>query len=115
MGDGDVRFWSQKTTQPGSDDHPLPDAPDGKGSFWTDGQAVTAIDEHLARVSAAVEKLESARGSEANAYRIMVCGLIHTQTRTLLETEGPFDMDVLIRRCDEVAELCEAFAGLRAE
>lgn len=107
MGDGDVRFWSQKTSAPKSDDNPLPDAPDGKGSFWTDGPAVTQIDAPLARVRAAVEKLEP-------AYRIMVCGLIHTQTRTLLETEGPFDVDVLVRRCEEVAELCEAFAALRA-
>ena len=115
MGDGDVRFWSQKTSAPTSDAHPLPDAPDGKGSFWTDGPGVTRIDASLGRVRESLERLEAARGSEAGAYRIMVCGLVHSQTRTLHETEGPFDIEVLERRCEEVAELCDAFAGLRAD
>jgi ubiquinone/menaquinone biosynthesis C-methylase UbiE len=113
MGDGDVRLWSQKTVAPsGSDDARLPDAPDGKGSFWTDGPAVTRIDPSLTQVRESLEQLEKARGSEAHAYRIMVCGLVHSQVRTLLETEGPFDVDVLEARLGEIAELCDAFAAL---
>ena len=114
MGDGDVRFWSQKTAQPaGTDDAPLPEAPDGKGSFWDDGAAVTQIDADLDRVRAALEQLEKARGSEAHAYRIMVCGLVHAETRAILETEGPFDVERLQRRLADIARLCEEFARLR--
>jgi ubiquinone/menaquinone biosynthesis C-methylase UbiE len=115
MGDGDVRFWSQKTTQPsGGDDAKLPDAPDGKGSFWEDGPAVLASDPALDRVRTALEQLEQGRGSEAGAYRIMVCGLVHSQVRTLLETPGPFDVAALETRLGEIASLCEAFAALGA-
>jgi ubiquinone/menaquinone biosynthesis C-methylase UbiE len=113
MGDGDVRFWSQKTGPAGADAHPLPDAPDGKGSFWTDGPAVTRIDPALAKVRGALEDLERVRGSEAGAYRIMVCGLVHTKVRSLLETDGPFDVPALETRLAEIAQLCDDFAALR--
>ena len=115
MGDGDLRFWAQKTARPsGSDDARLPDAPDGKGSLWTDGPAVTQIDPSLDRVRGALEQLEQARGSEPGAYRIMVCGLVHSHVRTLLETPGPFDAAALEGRLSEIASLCEAFAALGA-
>jgi ubiquinone/menaquinone biosynthesis C-methylase UbiE len=113
MGDGDVRFWAQKTAAPsGTDEHQLPDAPDGKGSHWTDGPAVTAIDPHLAKVREALEQLEAARGSEAGAYRIMTCGLVHSATRTMLETEGPFDVPALSRRLERIARICADFAAV---
>ena len=66
----------------------LPDAPDGKGSFWQDGPAVTAIDPDLARIRGALEKLETVRGDGARAYRIMVCGRVHAETRSRLEAGG---------------------------
>lgn len=110
MGDGDVRFWAQKTAQPsGSDSARLPEAPDGKGSFWDDGPAVTAIDPDLARVREALERLEERRNDGAHAYRIMVCGLVHTETRARLEAEGPFDVEALRVRLEEIARLCEEF------
>jgi len=114
MGDGDVRFWCQKTSVPrGSDDARLPDAPDGKGSPWTDGAAVTRIDPALDRVRSALERLESTRGSEAGAYRIMVCGLVHSATRSLHETQDAFDVAALERRLDEISRLCDEFAALK--
>jgi ubiquinone/menaquinone biosynthesis C-methylase UbiE len=113
MGDGDVRFWSQKTAAAqGSDEHALPDAPDGKGSFWEDGPSVLSVDPHLQRVRESLERLESARGSEAGAYRIMVCSRVHTAARTLVESGEPFDLEELKRRLDAIAELCDAFATL---
>ena len=113
MGDGDVRFWCEKTERPsGSDAARLPDAPDGKGSFWQDGPAVTAIDPDLARIRAAVEKLETVRGDGARAYRIMVCGRVHAETRSRLEAEGPFDVDLYRGRLRDIAQLCEEFAAL---
>jgi ubiquinone/menaquinone biosynthesis C-methylase UbiE len=114
MGDGDVRFWSQKASAPaGSDEHALPDAPDGRGSYWDDGPAVLSVDAHLQRVREALEQLEVARGSEAGAYRIMVCSRVHTAARTLVESSGPFDLDELKRRLGAIAELCHAFASLQ--
>src|SRR5205814_7289990 len=110
----DVRFWSQKTgPASGTDEHALPDAPDGKGSYWDDGPAVLSVDAHLDRVREALERLEAARGSEAGAYRIMVAGRVHTAARTLVESDGPFDLDELKRRLDGIAELCDAFAALK--
>ena len=113
MGDGDVRFWCEKTQRPsGADDARLPDAPDGKGSFWEDGPAVTAIDPDLARIRTALEQLETVRGDGARAFRVMVCGRVHTETRARLEAEGPFDMELHRSRLQEIAQLCEAFAAL---
>lgn len=113
MGDGDVRFWSEKTDRPsGSDEAKLPDAPDSKGSFWTDGPAVTQIDPDLQRTRAALERLETARGDAARAFRVMVCGRVHTETRARLEADGPFDVERLRARLQEIAELCEEFATL---
>jgi SAM-dependent methyltransferase len=113
MGDGDVRFWCQKTGRPaGTDDARLPDAPDGKGSFWEDGPTVKQIDPELARVTAALERLEAARSDSARAFRVMVCGRVHAETRARLEAEGPFDVDLLRARLNEIAQLCEEFAAL---
>ncbi len=112
MGDGDVRYWCQKTAEP-APANPLPEAPDGKGSFWDDGEAVLSVDPILDRISQALERLESARGAEGGAYRIMVCSRVHTAARTLVESEGEFDLDELKRRLEDVAALCDAFAQLK--
>jgi len=113
MGDGDVRFWCEKTGRPnGPDTARLPDAPDGKGSFWEDGPAVMGIDPELARIRAALERLETTRGDGARAYRIMVCGRVHTETRARLEAEGPFDVELYHGRLRGIAQLCEEFAAL---
>ena len=113
MGDGDVRFWCQKTGRPsGADDARLPDAPDGKGSFWEDGPEVRRTDPELERIRAALQRLEAARGDSLGAYRIMVCGRVHTETRARLEAEGPFDVDLLRSRLGDIAQLCEEFAAL---
>jgi SAM-dependent methyltransferase len=113
MGDGDVRFWCQKTERPsGSDSARLPDAPDGKGSFWEDGPAVKQIEPELERLTAALERVEAARSDSARAFRIIVCGRVHAETRAGLEADGPFDLELLQRRMNEIAQLCEDFAAL---
>jgi len=113
MGDGDVRFWCQKTDRPaGTDDARLPDAPDGNGSFWEDGPAVKRIDPELERLRTVLERLEAARSDSARAFRIMVCGRVHTETRARLEAEGPFDVELLQTKLNEIAQLCEEFAAL---
>lgn len=115
MGDGDVRFWCQKTEGPrAADSARLPDAPGGTGSFWEDGPTVRQIDPELERIRAALERLETARGDAARAYRIMVCGRAHAETRGRLEAPGPFDLELLRRRFQDIAALCEAFATLAA-
>ncbi len=114
MGDGDVRFWCQKTERPlGSDSASLPDAPDGKGSFWEDGPAVKQVEPELERLTAALDRLEAARSDTARAFRIMVCGRVHAETRARLEAEGPFDVELLQSRMNDIAQLCEEFAALR--
>ena len=115
MGDGDVRFFSQKTSAPtGASEHDLPDPPDGKGSTYEDGPEVTRYAEPLARVREALDRLESARGTEAGAYRIMTAGLVHTRFRTMLETEGEFDTDALDSSSADIAGLLDEFAAFRA-
>ncbi len=113
MGDGDVRFWSQKISAPsGSDEHALPDPPDGKGSPYDDGPEVTRFAEPLAEVGAALEQLEAARGAEPPAYRIMVAGLVHSFVRTQLESEGPFDTDALAAHLADVRGILEQYSEL---
>jgi hypothetical protein len=114
MGDGDVRFWCQKTAPAGGDSAILPDAPDGKGSRWEDGSAPRRVDEDLERIRAAVEGLESARSDSARVLRVMACGRVHAETRARLEADGPFDLELLRSRLQEIAVLCEEFASLRA-
>jgi ubiquinone/menaquinone biosynthesis C-methylase UbiE len=111
MGDGDVRYWCQKTAE-ADPQNPLPEAPDGKGSFWDDGEAVLSVDPSLDRITEALERLEAARGDAGGAYRIMVSSRVHTAARTLVEGEGELDLDELTRRLDAIAELCDAFARL---
>lgn len=113
MGDGDVRFWSQKTSAPsGSDEHVLPDPPDAKGSPYDDGPEVTRFAEPLAAVEQALERLEAARGFDPPAYRIMVCGLVHAFVRTQLEQAEPFDTDALAAYLGDVREILEGYAEL---
>jgi SAM-dependent methyltransferase len=111
MGDGDVRFWCQKTERPdGTDAAKLPGS--GSGSFWEDGPTVKRIDPALERVRMALEQLEAARGDATRAYRVMVCGRVHSETRARLEADGPFDLELLLGRLGEIALLCEQFAAL---
>jgi hypothetical protein len=37
---------------------------------------------------------------------------VHTETRARLEEPGPFDIELLRRRFQDIAGLCEAFAAL---
>lgn len=115
MGDGDVRFFSQKTSAlTGASEHALPDPPDGKGSPYEDGPEVTRYAEPLARVREALERLESARGTEAGAYKVMTAGLVHSRFRTMLEEQAPFDTDALDSQLADIAGLLDEFAAFRA-
>jgi hypothetical protein len=70
------------------------------------------IDPDLERIRVALERLEAARGDSARAYRIMVCGRVHSETRARLEAAGSFDLELLRSHLQDIAQLCEEFAAL---
>ena len=111
MGDGDVRFFSTKEHEPRSVEHALPDPADGKGSPYTDGAAVTAFAEPLARVEAALKRVEERTGSEGGLYRVAVCGAVHGKVRGLLETQDPFDTAAFGEHLAELEAVLVEFAS----
>jgi len=110
MGEGDVRFFSTKVDGSRGNERPLPDPPDRKGSPYTDGPAVTALAEPLARVRAALELVESRVGSERGLYRVAVCSSVHSSVRSLLETDAPFDTEWLRKHLVELEGTLDEFA-----
>jgi ubiquinone/menaquinone biosynthesis C-methylase UbiE len=110
MGDGDVRFFCTKTQEPREQEHPLPDPPGGKGSPYTDGAAVTAFAEPLARVAAALEQVEARHGSEVGFYRVAACGSVHSKVRSLLETDAAFDTAAFGEHLSDLQAILTEFA-----
>jgi ubiquinone/menaquinone biosynthesis C-methylase UbiE len=95
MGTGDLRFFCQKTKPPTGHQFPLPDPPDGTGSPYTDGPEVRQFEPSLAALEAALHRLQSRCGHSIVPYKIMVCRSVHSQVRSLLETDRPFDTTAL--------------------
>jgi ubiquinone/menaquinone biosynthesis C-methylase UbiE len=104
MGEGDLRFFSTRTSGSGAGANRLSDPPDGGGSPFTDGGAVTAFAEPLARVRSELERVERRIGSEGGLYRVATCGAVHSAVRSRLETDAPFDADALRERLDDLAD-----------
>ena len=109
MGDGDVRFWCQKTSEADPIGRPLTDAPNGKGSPWTDGVAVHEIDNSLEKVSVSLRNLQHAAGPGL-AYPIMVCGRVHSAVRAELEQTAALDVARLCRIYETIASECDDLA-----
>jgi ubiquinone/menaquinone biosynthesis C-methylase UbiE len=107
MGEGDLRFFCQKTLDSSGNNFVLPDSPDAKGSFYTDSSIVTQFAAPLERLSKSIERLESKRGHEISTFKIMVCRSIHSKVRSLLETEGLFDIDELHQHLKSLNTLVE--------
>lgn len=95
MGEGDLRFFSQKRKAVSGTSAALPDPPDGKGSLFADGATVTRFAQPLGDVSRALAALESRSGRPQPAIRIMACRAIHSRVRGLLESSEPFDAEAL--------------------
>ena len=110
MGDGDVRFWCQKTADPVAGSAALADAPDGKGSHWVDAQSVHDIDPALERLGRALDDVQRATGGSI-AVPILICSRVHSAVRAQLESSGEFDMDALIRECETIAAQCAALTA----
>jgi ubiquinone/menaquinone biosynthesis C-methylase UbiE len=95
MGDGDIRHFCQKAAPAADHGAKLPDPPDGKGSPYEDGPAVTQFAAPLARISEAIAALEASRGHAVAAYELLVCRSVHSKVRELLESDRPFDESAL--------------------
>jgi ubiquinone/menaquinone biosynthesis C-methylase UbiE len=111
MGEGDLRFFCTKTGDARGGGPPLPDPPDGKGSPFIDGPAVTGFAEPLGRARSQLEEAERRMGSEGGLYRVAACSSVHAKTRSLLETESAFDADALRAHLDELAATLGELAG----
>jgi ubiquinone/menaquinone biosynthesis C-methylase UbiE len=107
MGDGDVRFFCHKAGAPRGDRYRLPDPPDGKGSPYRDGDAVTRFGPFLGELTTALGRLEDRYRGRAAVERILVARSVHSRVRTLLETPGPFDTRALEDHIGRLAGLLE--------
>jgi len=104
MGEGDLRYFCQKTRSSIGNKFLLPD---GKGSLYTDSDLVTQFAAPLEQLSKNLARLEKKRGHEISTYKIMVCRSVHSKVRSLLETEGPFDMNALYNHLHNLNSLVE--------
>jgi hypothetical protein len=107
MGDGDVRFFCRKTGAPRGDRYRLPDPPDGKGSPYRDGEAVTRFGPLLGRLTEGLGELGDRYRGRASVERILVARSVHSKVRALLETPGPFDTRALEDHIGRLAGLLE--------
>ena len=91
----------------------LPDPSDGKGSSYTEGPAVTQFAAPLNKITQGLRRIESRRGHEIDAYKIIVCRSIHTMVRSLLEATGPFNTASLHQHLAGLSTILEEFARSR--
>jgi hypothetical protein len=107
MGEGDLRYFCQKRSAPRGIQYRLPDAPDDKGSQYTDAEAVTQFAEPLALVTGALNELESRSHRPEPGIRTIVCRTIHAKVRSFLESQAPFDAEALRCHLAAVASLID--------
>lgn len=105
MGEGDLRYFVRKAGQVKSDDAPLPDPPDGRGSPYVDAPEVTQFESSFAALATELSELESRFGRPVLAERIIVCRAVHTAVRGSLEEERAFSGEALDRRLGELADI----------
>ncbi len=106
MGEGDLRYFCQKGRNPTGNNFVLPDN-EGKGSFYTDSDLVLKFSDPLEQLSKNINCLEIKRGHEMTTYKIMVCRSVHSKVRSLLETEGSFDVNALRTHLNNLNSLVE--------
>ena len=107
MGEGDLRYFCKKSRNTIGTNFLLPESPYGKGSLYTDSDLVTQFAAPLDQLSKNLARLESKRGHEISTYKIMVCRSVHSKVRSLLETEGPFDVNALHNHLNNLNSLVE--------
>ncbi|MBN2735005.1 MAG: methyltransferase domain-containing protein [Methanomicrobiaceae archaeon] len=101
MGEGDLRYFCQKTGEPVGNQFRLPDN-NGKGSLFTEPEIVLHLIEPLEEISKNLAILESKWGHPIPTYKIIVCGSIHRKVRSLLENEEQFDIQSLSEHLNRV-------------
>jgi ubiquinone/menaquinone biosynthesis C-methylase UbiE len=108
MGEGDVRVFARKVSEPTGDAHPLPDPPDGLGSPYEDASEARVVDAPLAGIAQTVEDIVTlGEGAYDAGLRLLVAASIHSATRALLETDRPYDVDALLAHLGHVAARLE--------
>ena len=107
MGEGDLRYFCKKCRNSTGNKFSLPESPEGKGSLYTYSDSVTQLATCLEQLSKNLVRLESKRGHEISTYKVMVCRSVHSKVRSLLETEGPFDMNALHNHLNNLNSLIE--------
>lgn len=111
MGEGDLRYFCQKSRNPAGDKYKLPDSPLCEGSCFQDSPEVTQFLAPLEELSENLRKLEKKKGHEISAFKILVCRSVHTKVRSLHETEGPFDTENLKQHLKNLNALVEDAAS----
>ena len=111
MGEGDLRFFCVKAGPSSGHQSPLPDPPGGHGSAYQDAPCVARADKPLRRIAAALTALETHADTDPQAYRVLVCRLVHERVRGLLETDGPLDLPAYIDYLSRLADLLDEMAS----
>jgi ubiquinone/menaquinone biosynthesis C-methylase UbiE len=101
MGEGDLRYWAEKTFHPESKDGvPLPGA-GGCGSPYEDSPAVLGLGRRMREILS----LEDGLKGRGDAFRIALARSVFMAVRSRLETPGPFDADGLADELDRIHDM----------
>lgn len=113
MGEGDVRHFCTKAGSPRAQVCKLPDPPDGKGSPYEDSSEVTQFKAQFDEIDTRLQRLQSVRGHDVAAERILVARSVHTAVRDQLESPGPFDVGAIQERLLSVTHALDGLLSAR--
>lgn len=93
MGEGDIRYWGEKTSAAtGQNAHMLPDV-NNKGSAYPDPPQVRAFATDFSALTEAVTKIESVYRDLGKTARISLAARMQTWLRDTLARPEPFDSE----------------------
>lgn len=105
MGDGDVRFFCEKTGMPRGHTYKLPDPPSGKGSTYKEPHIAKMFDRPLAQLNQALRNREQKHLHTCETERILICRSVHSFVRTQLESKSLFDPKLLLNHIQKLKEI----------
>ena len=113
MGDGDVRFWCQKTERPGGVGRgPAAGRTGRQGVVLAGRRARSRGSIRTSRGSAPHSSGSRPSAATARGPTGSWCAArVHTETRARLEAEGPFDVDLYRGRLQEIAAALRGVRG----
>jgi ubiquinone/menaquinone biosynthesis C-methylase UbiE len=104
MGEGDLRFFCQKTSQPGGSQFVLPDPESGKGSDYEETKEVLQFEKYFEEIGQLLDEVSKAQPDYGKSSRILLSRSLHSKVRDLIEADKDFDAESLSAQMQESIE-----------